>query len=254
MATLPLLKPSLPVARPPWTKLGKKLESMCRKALYEFKLLENTTKVGIALSGGKDSLTLLYLLKALSGRGFPELELYAFHVAGAFSCGASLGENFLHGVCRELDVPLIIKTSARTLDQLECYSCSRERRKLLFDAAKEVGVSTLAFGHHRDDSIETLVMNMLHKAEFAANLPKVHMHRYGITLIRPLLFISEKEIRAFASLYGFSRIVCQCPRGQLSLRKRAKEVIAHLEEVFPCARENLFQAGLTYGSKKALYE
>ncbi len=241
----------LPIARPPWTRLGRRLESMCRKALYDFKLLEGADKLAIALSGGKDSLTLLFLLKAILGRGFPDLELHAIHVGGAFSCGAGISEQFLKGVCKELGVNLIMCTSTQKRETLECYSCSRERRKLIFDAAKSVGAHTIAFGHHRDDSIQTLLMNLLHKAEFAANLPKVPMHDYGVTIIRPLIYLSEAEIIEFAKMYGFARITCQCPVGQESMRKTAKELISRLEERFPNARENLAQASLKYGSTKA---
>jgi len=240
------------IARPPWTKLGARLESMCRKAIYEFKLLEGVSKVAVALSGGKDSLTLLYLLKAISGRGLPDLEISAVHVAGEFFCGASVSENFLRPVCDELRVPFIVRRSDIKRENLQCYSCSRERRTMIFEAAKEAGATTVAFGHHRDDSIETLLMNLLHKAEFAANLAKVPMREYGVTIIRPLLFISEAEIREFAKMYNFIRIVCQCPVGQNSLRKKTKDLIAEMEAVYPNVRENLFQASLEYGSEKAL--
>ena len=242
---------TLPIAQPPWTTLGKKLESMCRKALYQFNLLDQSNKIAIALSGGKDSLTLLYLLKAISGRGFPPLEIYAIHVAGEFSCGASVSESFLRPICEALEVNFILKQSAQKREDLACYSCSRERRKLIFDAAKEVGVHTIAFGHHRDDSIETLLLNLLHKAEFAANLPKITMYDYGVTIIRPLIFISEKDITAFAKLHRFARITCQCPVGQNSMRKKVKDLLNSVEEIFPNTRENLSQASLQYGSSKA---
>lgn len=240
------------IAAPPWTGLGARLESMCRKALYEFKLLEGVEKVAVALSGGKDSLTLLFLLKAIAGRGVPDFEIYAIHVSGEFSCGASVSENYLKEICADLGVNFIVRTSTQKREDLECYSCSRERRRLIFEAAKKVGATTIAFGHHRDDSIETLLMNLLHKAEFAANLPKVPMHDYGVTVIRPLIYISEKEIRTFAEQHGFARIVCQCPVGQNSLRRKVKTLISELEDVFPNARENLSQASLMYGSDKAL--
>lgn len=242
---------NLPIAKPPWTALGKKLESMCRKALYQFNLLDESGKIAIALSGGKDSLTLLYLLKAISGRGFPNLEIHAIHVAGEFSCGASVSENFLRPICEALDINFILKTSYQKREDLACYSCSRERRKLIFEAAKEVGAYTIAFGHHRDDSIETLLLNLLHKAEFAANLPKVPMYDYGITIVRPLIFISEQDIKAFAKLHGFARITCQCPVGAQSMRKKVKDLLVSIEEFFPNTRENLSQASLQYGSSKA---
>ncbi len=243
---------ALPIASPPWTYIGKKLESLCRKALYNFSLVENVGSVGIALSGGKDSLTLLYLLKSIAGRGFPNFSLHAFHVKGEFSCGSSVSENFLGSICKELSIPLTVCESKQTRDGLECYSCSRERRKLIFTAAKEAGITTIAFGHHRDDSNQTLLMNLFHKAEFAANLPKVPMYDYGVTIIRPLIYIAEEQIREFAKLYGFNRVTCQCPVGQDSLRKQTENLIAHLEETFPNIRNNLAQAAFTYASDKAL--
>ncbi|MGR3912427.1 MAG: tRNA 2-thiocytidine biosynthesis TtcA family protein [Candidatus Rhabdochlamydia sp.] len=241
----------LPIATPPWTTLGRRLESMCRKAMYEFDLLEGETKILIALSGGKDSLTLLYLLKALSGKGFPPFEIFAAHVAGDYSCGASLGTNFIKPICEALNVPLTICESAQKLATLECYGCSRERRSLLFDTAKKLGCKIVAFGHHREDNIETLLMNLLHKGEFAGNLPKVPMHNYDVTIIRPLIFISEQEIVEFAKKYHFARISCQCPVGQTSVRKTVKEIIKELEEHFPHVRSNLAHAAKVYGSDKA---
>lgn len=225
---------------------------MCRKALYEFGLVEGQGKILIALSGGKDSLTLLYLLKAISGRGFPPFELYAVHVGGEFSCGSSLGEQFLKPICEELGVPLTIRESTQKRESLECYSCSRERRKLIFETAKELGCEVVAFGHHRDDSIETMLMNLMHKGEFAGNLPKVPMHEYGVTIIRPLIYMGEDEIREFAKMYGFARISCQCPVGQVSLRRDVKDLLKQLEETFPNVRTNLAQAIHTYGSDKAI--
>lgn len=247
-----ILNLHFPIARPPWTKLGRKLESMCRKALYEFDLLKDVKKLAIALSGGKDSLALLYLLKAISGRGFPEFDLYAVHVGGAFSCGAGVSEGFLRGICQEIGVPFLTCESKQEREKLECYSCSRERRALIFEAAKSVGATTVAFGHHRDDSVQTLLMNLLHKGEFAAMLPKVPMHDYGVTIIRPLIFVAEDEIREFAKMYGFTRTVCQCPVGQDSMRKRSNDLITEIEKEFPNARENLSTASLLYGSQKAL--
>lgn len=246
------LKIDLPIARPPWTSLGKKLESMCRKALYDFELLHEVKRLGIALSGGKDSLTLLFLLKSILGRGFPEIPLYAFHVTGEFSCGANIHESFLKGICDDLEVPFIQLESKQKRETLECYSCSRERRKLIFDAAKSLDIHTIAFGHHRDDSIQTLVMNLLHKAEFSAILPKVPMFDYGVTLIRPLILISEHELISFAQKYGFLRVTCACPVGQNSMRKKVDAFLNQIAELFPNARENLAQASLMYGSKKAI--
>jgi tRNA(Ile)-lysidine synthase TilS/MesJ len=237
---------------PPFKGVGKVLESLCRKALYDFSLLENVNHLGIALSGGKDSLTLLYLLHAISGRGFQPFKITAFHVSGAFSCGPSMTKDYLTSVCEQLGVPLILRESRQTIEKLSCYPCSRERRSLLFNAAREAGVETIAFGHHKDDSIQTLLLNLLHKGEFAANLPKVPMQKMGVTIIRPLIYASEKQIEAFAKYYSFMRIMCQCPVGAISKRRAVKDILDQLEQVFPNTRENLAIASLESGSKKAL--
>lgn len=241
-----------PIATPPWPAVGKKIESLCRKALYDFDLLEGCEKISVALSGGKDSLALLFMLHAINGRGFPPFVLSAIHVEGEFSCGASIQGSYLKKVCKQLGIPLIIKSSSQTLETLECYSCSRERRKLLFAAAKELGAKTIAFGHHQDDHVQTLLLNLFHKGEFEGNLPKVPMHLYGITIIRPLFYVSESDILNFAQMSGFARITCQCPVGQNSKRKKIEQHLRLIEKDFPHIRTNLAQAGLKYGSKKAL--
>jgi tRNA 2-thiocytidine biosynthesis protein TtcA len=253
-ASIMPLNLQLAMARPPWTHTGKNLESLVRKAIYEFDLLATTgeQKVAIALSGGKDSLALLFLLHAISARGIAKLDLLAIHVHGPYSCGAGVSLNYLQAVCNALQVRLIIKESNQTLDELECYSCSRLRRKLLFDCAKEHGIMNVAFGHHRDDNIQTLLMNVLHKATPAGMLAKVPMHRYGVTIIRPLIYCSEQSIIHFAGQYGFRRITCQCPVGQTSKRKVVEDAIQRLEKDFPSIRENLSKVSIKWGSQSAL--
>jgi tRNA 2-thiocytidine biosynthesis protein TtcA len=242
---------TLPIASPPWDKLGKKIESLIRKACYDFDFLHKETHVALALSGGKDSLTLLFFLHAMKNRGLANFELTAIHVSGEYSCGAGVNQQYLRAICHELGVPFIVKESFQTLEKLECYSCSRERRKLLFDAAKEAGSTTIAFGHHRDDHVQTLLLNLFHKGEFCGNLAKVNMERYGITIIRPLFYASEELIKDFSKLHGYCRITCQCPVGQDSYRKKVDSLINEIQEVFPNIRSNLAHAGLEYGSDKA---
>ncbi len=245
---------SLPLATPPWTGLGKRLESACRKALYDYQMVEGVHKIAIALSGGKDSLSLLYLLKAITGRGFPPFEIVAIHVDGEFSCGAGVDRTFLKGICEKLGVELIVRTSTQKRETLECYSCSRERRRLIFEAAKEHGATTIAFGHHQDDNVQTALLNLFHKGEFAGILPKLHMVDYGVTLIRPLILIEERALIEFSKAYGFSRITCQCPVGQNSMRKKVEILLRDWEDLFPHARTNLADAIRHYGSDKAIYK
>lgn len=242
---------NISIAQPPWSGLGKRLESTVRKALFDFHMFEGISKLAIALSGGKDSLSLLFLLKAISGRGFPELEIHAIHVNGEFSCGSGVNIDYLQAICDKMGVNFIVRESTQKLETLECYSCSRERRRLLFEAAKSVGVDTIAFGHHRDDNAQTVLMNLLHKGEFAGNLPKLRMQEYGVTIIRPLIYVAEADIRTFAQQHGFMRIMCRCPVGQHSMRKKVEDLLIEMESVYPNVRENIARAGLIYGSDKA---
>lgn len=242
---------TFPIIQPPWTGLGKKLESATRKAMYDYKMVDGVEHVAVALSGGKDSLTLLFLLNAITGRGFPGFKITAIHISGEFTCGAGVNLPYLEAICKTLNVPLITRESTQKLETLECYSCSRERRTLLFEAAKQVGATTIAFGHHQDDNAQTLLMNLLHKGEFSGNLPKIRMHDYGVTIIRPLIYISEQSIISFAKNNGFIRITCQCPVGQHSMRRQTELLLREIEHLYPNARSNLSQASLHYGSDKA---
>ncbi len=241
----------LPIARPPWTKLGKKLESAMRKAIFSFKMIEDDPKIALALSGGKDSLSLLYLLCAISGRGVPKLDITAIHVNGEFSCGAGVDESYLRAICQELEVDFVSFESKQQADNLECYSCSRERRKLIFTAARERGIELVAFGHHRDDNAQTLLMNLFFKGEFAGNLPKLKMIDYDVTIIRPLIYISENDLKSFAREHGFARLSCQCPKGLGSMRKIVDRMLEEAEGPFPNIRANVSNAVLQYGSEKA---
>lgn len=238
----------------PFTKLGRTMESAMRKALYEFDLIPSDGKIAVALSGGKDSLTLLFLLKAISGRGFPELDIHAVHVGGEFTCGAGVTTSFLQKICDSMGVPLHIRQSTKTLETLECYSCSRERRTMLFDEAKKHGIQTIAFGHTKDDNVETTLMNLLHKGEFCGMLPKIWMADYDITIVRPLIFIDEASIRTFGEQNQYLRVTCRCPVGVNSMRRKTENLLKDIEALYPNARENLASAVIQYGSKKALRE
>jgi tRNA(Ile)-lysidine synthase TilS/MesJ len=241
------------IPSPPWKKGGKLLEKSVRKALYDFHLIDDATAIAVALSGGKDSLTLLFMLNHILGRGFVKKNLYAIHVEGPFSCGASVDKNYLHNICKQLNVtfiPLELDKNIK-LENLNCYTCSRLRRTLIFKKAKELNISHVAFGHHQDDNIQTLVLNLWQKGSFEGILPKLYMQKYGITIIRPLIYIRETDIVSFAKNNDFMRQICKCPRGQVSKRKEAANIIAMSEEAFPLAKRNLSSAVLTYGSQKA---
>lgn len=230
--------------------IGKRIESRVRKAIYQYNLFEGVQKLAVALSGGKDSLTMLIMLKAICGKGFDPIDLCAIHVAGKYTCGAGVSESLLRSYCDELEIELIVRSMPD--EKVEnCYSCSRARRNILFKEAKEQNAQAVAFGHHREDNIQTMVMNLLHKAEFAGTLPRLFMKKYQVTIIRPLILVQEEMILHFAKQKGFLRNLCRCPRGQISLRKKAQNIITLMEQEFPNTKRNLSLAVLRGGSKKA---
>jgi len=236
----------------PFIGRGKKIESMVRKAIFDFSLLDGTRSLAIALSGGKDSICLLFMLRAILKNGFDKIILSAIHIDGDFSCGASFEKKYLKNLCNKLDVKIYFKEQENSLKNLNCYTCSRQRRKLIFDIANENGIDTIAFGHHRDDNIETLLLNLFHIGDFEAMLPKIKFQKFDKTIIRPLIYVSEKDIITFAKQNEILKSFCKCPIGQKSKRVDVKKIINDIEINFPNIRSNLSKASFLYGSKKAL--
>ncbi len=234
------------------THLSKKIESQMRKALYDFSMVENISSLAIALSGGKDSLTMMLMLKKILGRGFNNLKLLAIYIDGDFSCGPSEQKNILKKICEDNNIDFISKELNQKIDALNCYKCARERRKLIFKTAKENNINTIAFGHHRDDNIQTLLLNLFHKGEFEGMQPVIKFQKLDVTIIRPLIYITEQEIINFAKQNHFLKIICKCPIGQKSKRKEIDKIISNIDRSFPNIRKNLSTASFIYGSKKAL--
>jgi tRNA 2-thiocytidine biosynthesis protein TtcA len=236
----------------PFSGIGKKIESKVRKALFDFSMLQNIQSLAVALSGGKDSLCMLFMLKAILGRGFDRIDLSAIHVDGDFSCGASYERKFLKDLCDDLEIKIYFENLKNNFTDLDCYVCARERRKIIFDIAKKNNIHTIAFGHHRDDNIETLLMNLFHKAEFEGMLPVIKFKKFNVTIIRPLIYVEENEIINFAKHYQILKTFCKCSIGQISKRKEVKKIIDEIQKKFPNIKSNLSKASFNYGSKKAL--
>lgn len=236
----------------PFNKVGKKIESKIRKALFDFSMLQNIKSLAVALSGGKDSLCLLFMLKAILGRGFENIELFAIHVDGDFSCGPAYEKKFLQQICDDLKIKIYFENLKNNFKNMDCYKCARERRKIIFEIAKKQNTRTIAFGHHNDDNIETLLMNLFHKGEFEGMLPVVKFKKIDVTIIRPMIYVEEDEICRFAKYYEILRTFCKCPIGETSKRKEVKKIITDLENQFPNIRSNLSLSSFVYSKQKAL--
>jgi tRNA(Ile)-lysidine synthase TilS/MesJ len=191
------------------------------------------------------------MLNALRGRGFPYFEITCIFISGAFTCGASVDIKNMKKMCSSLNVNFVeVEDPAKELRS--SYPCSRIRRSLLFSKAKELGISTIAFGHHKDDVNETALLNLLKKGSFEGMLPSVHMKKFQTTIIRPLYYVDEAECISFARLHDYLRISCKCPNGATSERQTVKTLLQVINKEIPDASNNLFHAIYTHGSKKAL--
>ncbi len=204
-------------------------------------------RVAVALSGGKDSLSLLRLLDWRRKHLQEDYELIAIHVQGdtrgpdtpAYPPLADwVNVNGYHYEILPPDLP------AGEPLPLNCQRCSRNRRRVLFQAAERHGCNVVAYGHHADDLAQTTLLNLLFHGR-VETMPPVRDYFDGrFRLIRPLYRVPEKELRRFARACGFPPPPQQCPRGQCSQRELARDLLRQVPGRFRNVRANLVRAGL----------
>lgn len=219
-----------------------------RKAITDFDLIEAGDRIAVGLSGGKDSLTLLKLLAAFRRFSPRPFELYAFTV----DMGLGLAEDELNAVrdwCASLEVPLRIEHTdiGQILFEIRkeknpCSLCSKLRRGALNSLALSEGCNKLALGHHRDDFLETFFLSLIYEGRLSSFAPKSYMSRSRITLIRPMLYLEEKNIRAYAAEQKLPLLHNPCPANHFTRREYMKELLEHLQKEIPFAKERIFGA------------
>lgn len=225
-------------------QLIKRLAAKVKQASIRYNLFSKGDKLAIALSGGKDSLALVALLGTLSGP--LQLEVIAIHIAFP-SIGYRVDEDFLQRHCTRFGVRLIVHRdeSVRITPEHEkspCYHCSHQRRSVLFRITREEQCAAIAFGHHQDDVLATLLMNMTLHGSFAAIAPRLQMEKDGVTIIRPMCMIREHELVTLATVGGYCADEVHCPFERASARVGFKSMLTQLEELAPQAANNLWAA------------
>ena len=213
------------------TNTGKKINSRIGKAINEYGLILDDDKILVAVSGGKDSITLLTLLKKIQSWAPVKFDLYAAHISTDFSCGSCVHEEKLTDYFKELDIEYHFR-DIKVLDdkgKTTCFWCSWNKRKALFELADEIGCNKVALGHHKDDIVETMMMNLLYNGEISAMNPKQEMFKGKITIIRPLCYVEEKTITKFAQESDLPNKMCQCPFGRNSRRQFMKKLIGDIQ-------------------------
>lgn len=225
-------------------RLGNRLTKRFHKACADYSLIEDGDHILIALSGGKDSLALVELLGKRAQIFVPKFRVTAIHVRVKERAYVS-DLTYLQSFCDEWKVPLLVKDTSigeEKGDKDPCFLCSWYRRKMLFDTAAEIGCNKIAFGHHKDDVVETLMMNLIYQGNFSTIYPKLQMDKMPLQLIRPLCLIEERELRRYAELRGYIPQKQPCPFEHASSRAEAKQLIAYLERLNPDVRDSLWGA------------
>ena len=243
-----------------FSRLQSRLTKRFHKACADYSLIEDGDHILIALSGGKDSLALVELLGKRAQIFVPRFRVTAIHVR--VKERAYLSDlSYLQSFCDAFRVPLLVRdtsigessVSASGLSSVSasglsaqrsnpCFLCSWYRRKTLFDTAQELGCNKIAFGHHKDDIVETLLMNLIFDGKFSTIYPKLQMEKMPLQLIRPLCLIEEKYLSRYAALSGYVRQKQPCPYEHASARTQIKALVSQLETLNPNVRDSLWGA------------
>jgi len=213
------------------------------RAIMDYKMLASGDKIAVAVSGGKDSLTLLRILN--DRRKFVPIkyELLAVHIDMGYPCHHPkiLAEYFKKiGVNYHIEKIDILQ--GKTRKDISCFWCSWNRRKALFEAADRFGCTKVALGHHKDDIIETILMNLFFHGEISAMSPKQELFKGKITIIRPLAYVEEDMIMRFAKSAGFPHQKCSCPNSLTSNRTKIADIIKDIKKVCPDVKTNIFRS------------
>ena len=223
-------------------KKKPKLSSLIDKAIFDYELIEDGDKILIGASGGKDSTLLIEYFANRLRRPNANFEYKAVHIKSDFA------PDFPQGIINcfnKWNVPLEtinvnILERIKPGQKMSCYWCSTQRRTELLNYAIANGFNKLALGHHMDDILETLLMNMINKGELAAMPPKLKYDNYPVTIIRPLCYIGEERIIEHANESNYGAYTCTCNYQDNSTRKEARRLLETLTEGDRLKKERLF--------------
>ena len=216
------------------------------KAIHRYRLIQDGDRIIVGVSGGKDSLTLLHLLQERRKRVPIDYELIPVHIDLGFdSERAEILKNFFEaqGLPYHIEFTDIGKR-ANSPENREnpCFLCSWERRKRIFHLAHRLQCNKIALGHHKDDIIETLLLNIFYSAEISTMLPIQTLFKGKVTLIRPLALIEEEKIERFAREMDLPFGPSGCPSSGKTKRKEVKELIDALERKNRKVKGNIFRS------------
>ena len=224
----------------------KHLLSFVRRAVDDYSMIDDGDKIAVGISGGKDSLALLCALAYLR-RFYPKkFEIIALTVDMGFE-----GSDFssISKLCEDLDVPYhIVPTQLAQIifeerkEKSPCSLCAKMRRGVIHSSAKELGCNKVALGHHFDDVVETFILNLFFEGRIGCFSPVTYLSRKDITLIRPLIYMPEKDVRYFTSKNELPVVKSSCPADGNTQREEMKKLLAELDRKHKGLRYRIFGA------------
>jgi tRNA(Ile)-lysidine synthase TilS/MesJ len=221
----------------------KKTHQKVGRAIQKYQLIEEGDHILVGLSGGKDSMVLLETLAGRRKYHPVKFELTAIHISLA-SQPYTVDLEYLQSFTEKLQIPLIHRVIEVNMDKGKdsnpCFICSWNRRKMLFQTALESGYQKLALGHHMDDAIQTLLMNMTFQSSISSMPPCLPLFNNKLKLIRPLSLLTEEEVKAFAEIKGYKKEIKSCIYDKDSKRREIKQLIAKLEKLNPNVRTSIY--------------
>lgn len=229
------------------TKKEKRLIEIVRhkigKTISTYNLIEEGDTVLVGLSGGKDSLILLETLSERRKYVPISYKLVAVHV-NVLNIPYTVDRNYLESFCEKLNVEFIYKDAEyeHKEGKSHCFFCSWTRRKIFFELSKEMNIGKVATGHHLDDALETLFMNMVYHGSICSLPASFTMFDGRLQFIRPMIEIPESLLVEYASIQNFPKLKSVCPYDNSTKRKKMRSFIEQLQLENPQSRQNLFNS------------
>ena len=224
-------------------KTVRRIEKRFSKGLVEYGLIEDGDKILIGLSGGKDSLALVELLARRARIFKPRFAVVAVHVVMK-NIPYQSDLTYLRDYVESWGIPFVLYETefdaSTDTRKSPCFLCSWNRRKALFTVAKEQGCNKIALGHHMDDILETLLMNITYQGAFGSMPPRLVMKKFDMTIIRPMCLVHESDLAELAAIRNYRKQVKNCPYESQSSRSVMKGILHRLEEMNPEARYSLW--------------
>lgn len=222
----------------------RKIMSKINKTIEKYSLVEEGDRILLGLSGGKDSLVLLKSLAWKKKHSLIKFSVFAIYI-DILNIPYNADVEYLKQFSESNEITFIHEKVTDEVDlkntnKNPCFLCSWDRRKHLFDIAKQNNYNKLALGHHLDDAIETLFMNMMYQATISALPPKLSMFDGKLTVVRPLIETKESLIINYAETQNFQPMIKNCPFEKVSSREFVRNILSQMEENYDRAKNNIF--------------